>query len=98
MASERLSVAEREAWSSRLTALYNECGCKAGAAALLGALTLSAVGLRRPQSLKDTAQVGLSAARNAVMASVAGKSIGLASRHARLQHAVTELSTRLSPG
>ncbi len=89
-----LTTAEREAWQSRLTTLYNACGCHEGALGLVAAIPLllalwlwpqRGFGLLEPGGL--ALLVGLP-----LFGAIGGKLLGLAVARVRLRRAVAELS------
>jgi hypothetical protein len=95
--AEQLSPEEQRDWSSRLTALYNDCGCKAGAAGLLLGTVMAAGGLLLERgSGAGVLRIGSRVVRRVALVSVAGKAMGVASRRGRLSRATRELSRALS--
>jgi hypothetical protein len=93
----RLTATERDGWQSRLTVLYNDCGCEAGGVGLLAAVPVlvglfllgpSGVGPLEPRGLAMI--LGLP-----VMGAVGGKVTGLARRRRRLRAAIAELEALL---
>lgn len=92
-----LTVSERAEWEGRLTALYNECGCHAGAIGLLAAFPILAVlfsvGSASVARL-DFLGVGLVVALP-LAGGVVGKSIGVVVGRLRLRRALRELRALL---
>lgn len=90
-----LPLDQRLHWERRLLALYDECGCTAGAVALL--CMLAVVGVR---AMLQPAPLGWQAVATVVLmcfaAVVAGKFIGIALSRRRLKAAVQLLGETLS--
>jgi hypothetical protein len=90
-----LSSDERLHWERRLFALYDECGCTAGAVALLCVLAASGV-----RALLQPAQLGWQAIATVLLlcfaAVVAGKFIGMMHSRRRLKAVVRLLGETLA--
>ena len=89
-----LTLVERTRWESRLTALYNECGCHEGALGFVAAFPVllalllwsqPGFGLLEPGGLALLVVLPL-------VGAIAGKLLGLAVGRLRLRRAVAELS------
>jgi hypothetical protein len=89
-----LTSVQRAEWESRLSRLYNECGCHEGALGLLAAFpVLLALFLWRQPGfgLLDPGGIALLVALP-LLGAIAGKLLGLAVGRLRLRRAVAELS------
>jgi hypothetical protein len=87
-----LTEAEQMAWSSELTTVYNDCGCTAGAVALLVSVVFSVVRGVDGWTRLGPIRLAVLTLRDAAIASAAGKATGVASRRGRLARAARELS------
>lgn len=90
-----LTAAERLEWESRLTALYNECGCHAGMVGLLGAIAVlvaifasAGIAPLEPRGVALTLILPMGGA-------VLGKAVGLTRGRIRLRRAISALAALL---
>lgn len=92
-----LTAAERLEWESRLTVLYNECGCHAGKVGLVGAIpVLVAMFLWSPAGIAPLEPRGVVLTLSLPLGgAVLGKAVGLTRGRIRLRRAISDLAALL---